>query len=63
MEDYDEDHLKGYVEINNVDLITEMVLQDRSDGKDTDVGVLIKGDRVWVCVNGISLLRCKGTLR
>lgn len=55
----EETHSNGTVLINNVDVISMMLLEDLRLNRSTDLGLKIKDGKVWVCINGISLLRFK----
>lgn len=49
-----ETHERGILAMENLDLIQEMNLSD------CDVGIQTHDDgRIWICVNGIALLRFK----
>lgn len=53
MQDYPETHQTGRLELTNPSLLDDL-------GRDVDFGIQIAADgRVWICVDGIALLRFK----
>jgi hypothetical protein len=53
-------HCTGMVTIENIDQIKEMVTADYESIFKADLGIKISDDgRVWICVNGVALLRFK----
>ena len=52
-------HCKGMVIVENLDMIKEMT-STLDSLRNTDLGIQISDDgRVWICVNGVALLRFK----
>jgi len=52
-------HCKGMVIVENLDMIKEMT-STLDSVRNTDLGIQIADDgRVWICVNGVALLRFK----
>lgn len=58
-EDMLEIHCTGMIVIDNLDLIKGMVTSSIEDMKNADLGIMINQGNVWICVNGIALLRFK----
>lgn len=55
-----EKHEQGFLTIENIDIINQMILEDKINNKDTDIGLKISYDgRLWICINGIAFLRFK----
>ena len=57
MKEYPVTHQSGSIDISNLDIIFG---EERQTGHyiDGDIGIQIAKDgRIWVCVNGISLIR------
>ncbi len=57
--DLKESHCVGMLTIENIDQIKEMVTNSEKDMMNADLGIMIRDNKVWVCVNGIALLRFK----
>lgn len=52
MDAYPEQHVDGFITLENQHLFTENAFQG-------DLGVQIASDgRVWVCINGVAFIRC-----
>ena len=59
-----ETHCTGMITIENIDLIKQMVTNSVDDMNNADLGLQISEDgRVWVCINGMALLRFKPALK
>ena len=57
-----ETHQKGFLSIENLELIKDMLMgsDDGSATMNVDLGIQIAGDgRVWICVDSVALLRFK----
>lgn len=60
MNELKETHQKGFISIENLEVITNEKAIPRSFYVNGDFGIQIARDgRVWICINGIAFLRFK----
>ena len=60
--DMPETHSTGMITIENIEQIKTILTGNRENMMNADLGIMIRDGKVWMCVNGIALLRFKEKL-